>query len=390
MLTGGGGICGVCQHGRLPAPRPGDLHAAVSVPEGRQPAGSPLARRSPPRRSRDRLRRRVRADVAAGGEHPQGRARAARRADPLRRTRASATCRWRSPPTEHDADGGRGRNNPNEAPAGYYMLFVVDAAGVPSVSKVVRLARARSPARRAGQPGAQPPGHEQHAVRHHRGPREGRSTAPCPAAAPTSGAARRWRTAGSRWTSARTARSRTFIVQPLGRRRRERGVQHARLPHRDAHGAPAPGARRRRSPATRADITVTHGGAARRALGAPRRDGRRAGQRRRARPDLRARGVRGDRAAGRHRRAADGLLGPRRHRPGTALRGRRATTWRAGNLGPGRRRCHPVGGRRAGLSRRRCAPTAVSPRARRCRPGGTQPCRRASTSRSARCAWRAP
>ena len=34
-----------------------------------------------------------------------------------------------------------GPHNPNEAPAGYYMLFVVDAAGVPSVSKVVRLAR---------------------------------------------------------------------------------------------------------------------------------------------------------------------------------------------------------------------------------------------------------
>ena len=34
-----------------------------------------------------------------------------------------------------------GPNNPNEAPAGHYMLFAVDAAGVPSVSTIVQLAR---------------------------------------------------------------------------------------------------------------------------------------------------------------------------------------------------------------------------------------------------------
>ena len=32
-----------------------------------------------------------------------------------------------------------GPNNPNEAPAGHYMLFAVDAAGVPSVSAIVAL-----------------------------------------------------------------------------------------------------------------------------------------------------------------------------------------------------------------------------------------------------------
>ena len=41
-----------------------------------------------------------------------------------------------------------GPNNPNEAPAGHYMLFAVDAAGVPSVSTIVGLARtvAKEPA----------------------------------------------------------------------------------------------------------------------------------------------------------------------------------------------------------------------------------------------------
>jgi hypothetical protein len=34
-----------------------------------------------------------------------------------------------------------GPNNPNEAPAGHYMLFAVDSAGVPSVSAIVQLAR---------------------------------------------------------------------------------------------------------------------------------------------------------------------------------------------------------------------------------------------------------
>jgi hypothetical protein len=42
----------------------------------------------------------------------------------------------------------RGPNNPNEAPAGPYMLFAVDSAGVPSLSKIVTLQRtlAASPA----------------------------------------------------------------------------------------------------------------------------------------------------------------------------------------------------------------------------------------------------
>jgi hypothetical protein len=35
----------------------------------------------------------------------------------------------------------KGPNNPNEAPAGHYMLFAVDAAGVPSVSAIVAVAR---------------------------------------------------------------------------------------------------------------------------------------------------------------------------------------------------------------------------------------------------------
>jgi Domain of unknown function (DUF1929)/F5/8 type C domain len=39
-----------------------------------------------------------------------------------------------------------GPNNPNDAPAGHHMLFAVDAAGVPSVSAIVELARTVAPA----------------------------------------------------------------------------------------------------------------------------------------------------------------------------------------------------------------------------------------------------
>jgi hypothetical protein len=39
-----------------------------------------------------------------------------------------------------------GPKNPNEAPAGHYMLFAVDAAGVPSVSTIVAVARPAAPA----------------------------------------------------------------------------------------------------------------------------------------------------------------------------------------------------------------------------------------------------
>ena len=52
--------------GRLPAPRPRDLHPALPLPQGRQRRRSRRARRSRGAR-RDRLRRRVRAHLAAGG-----------------------------------------------------------------------------------------------------------------------------------------------------------------------------------------------------------------------------------------------------------------------------------------------------------------------------------
>ena len=64
-------------------------------------------------------------------------------------------------------------NNPNEAPAGHYMLFAVDSAGVPSVSTIVELARTVVSHAGARQPRAQPAGDQQHAVRDDGGAREG-------------------------------------------------------------------------------------------------------------------------------------------------------------------------------------------------------------------------
>ena len=142
VLTGGGGICGVCNtvgylrrdqeiftppylyrhdgSGRL-APRPRIATGPAAVPYGgtftltsleaatiRKIA---LVRLGAPTHSQDQGQRYV----------------------PLPFTTSDTTLTVSGP------------NNPNEAPAGYYMLFLVDAAGVPSVSKIVRLARPAAP-----------------------------------------------------------------------------------------------------------------------------------------------------------------------------------------------------------------------------------------------------
>ena len=72
----------------------------------------------------------------------------------------------------HDADRDRRRTTRNEAPAGHYMLFAVDAAGVPSVSTIVELARTGPGPRRRRrrQPRAQPPATGSDGLRSTEGP----------------------------------------------------------------------------------------------------------------------------------------------------------------------------------------------------------------------------
>ena len=56
----------------------------------------------------------------------------------------SGSCRWlRSPGTLSSITTP---SNPNAAPPGYYMLFLVNSAGVPSVAKMIRLDSGRLPA----------------------------------------------------------------------------------------------------------------------------------------------------------------------------------------------------------------------------------------------------
>jgi hypothetical protein len=143
VLTGGGGICGACHQagylrrdqeiftppylyrndgsGEL-APRPEIAGApaaigydgafALSSPQAADIRKLGLVRLGAPTHSEDQSQRYV----------------------PLSFTAAGTTLTVAGP------------NNPNEAPAGHYMLFAVDAAGVPSVSAIVELARAVAPA----------------------------------------------------------------------------------------------------------------------------------------------------------------------------------------------------------------------------------------------------
>jgi hypothetical protein len=142
VLTGGGGICSVCnQVGYLRrdqeiftppylyrkdgsgqrAPRPQitgapsaiayDRAFALTSPQAAAIRKVALVRLGAPTHSEDQSQRYV----------------------PLRFTASGTTLTVTGP------------NNPNEAPAGHYMLFVVDAAGVPSVSRIVQLARAAAP-----------------------------------------------------------------------------------------------------------------------------------------------------------------------------------------------------------------------------------------------------
>ena len=143
VLTGGGGICGICNQvgylrrdqeiftppylyrhdgsGQL-APRPEltgvpsavayDGTFSLSSPQAADIRKLALVRLGAPTHGQDQSQRYVPLSFTASG------------------TTLTAT----------------GPNNPNEAPAGHYMLFAVNSAGVPSVSRIVTLARAAAPA----------------------------------------------------------------------------------------------------------------------------------------------------------------------------------------------------------------------------------------------------
>ena len=218
------------------------------------------------------------------------------------------------------------------------MLFAVDAAGVPSVSRDRRAAPARSrPTPAPVNLALNRPATGSTRLRHR--PRDPRrpSTAPCRAAGPTS-SARRW---PDRWLQVDLGSSRTVstLRRPARRRRRRvaslntrayrietrttGGTWSTAVDRHRQHRERRPPRRSRRASARYVRLVVT-------AL--------RAGQRRRRRADLRVRGLQRRRAGGAAARAADRLLGPRRDRPRAALRGRRLRRRRAATWACRRRR----------------------------------------------------
>ncbi|AEV88478.1 galactose oxidase [Actinoplanes sp. SE50] len=142
VLTGGGGVCGICTtvgyleknieyfsppylyrqdgSGRL-ADRP-----VISAAPAGVDIATPFAVTSPQASSIRKVALVGLADVTHGIDQGQ-------RYIPLRFSAAGTTLTVTGPPS-----GG-------VAPPGYYMLFVVDAAGVPSVAKVVKVARQPNP-----------------------------------------------------------------------------------------------------------------------------------------------------------------------------------------------------------------------------------------------------
>ena len=87
--------------------------------------------------------------------HPQARRSSGSARRRTARTRASATSRSASRVSGTTLTVAA-PNNPHEAPAGHYMLFAIDAAGVPSIASIVQLQRpAVTAPPAAGQPRAQ-------------------------------------------------------------------------------------------------------------------------------------------------------------------------------------------------------------------------------------------
>ena len=157
--------------GRLSAPRLRDLHAAVSLPAGRQRRARAAADHQ--RRARNpRLRRRVHAHEPRGREHPQARARAARRADaqpgpgPALHTAAVHCLR-------HDDHRGRAEQPERGARRPLHAVRRRCRRRPERRADRVAAATGRGDAR-AGQPRAQPAGHREHRVRRRRDAGQGR------------------------------------------------------------------------------------------------------------------------------------------------------------------------------------------------------------------------
>ena len=156
VLTGGGGICGSCQtKGYLEknieyfqppylfkndgSGQPADRPVIDSAPDDRGLRSKPRdhLRDKPDRSPRSGL---VRLGAPTHSED-QG-----QRYVPLSFSTSGTTITAVSPATS------------NIAPAGYYMLFVTDSAGVPSVAKIIKLQRGSTNPRRRPALGAQSPG----------------------------------------------------------------------------------------------------------------------------------------------------------------------------------------------------------------------------------------
>ena len=262
------------------------------------------------------------------------------------------------------------------------MLFAVDAAGVPSVSAIVELARTVAPSPPPVNLALNRPATGSTRVRVDRGAREGGQRLRLGRLAPTSSA----RTASDRYLRVDLGSNRTIsTLRRQARRSRGRvhGHEHARLPVRDADGERDLQPRRRPSPATPRASPRRRSRRARRATCACAVT---AGEQANAAgpaPDLRARGLqRRDRAAPPRRRSSP-TRGSTRPAGRSASRSARTRRPAATSGWSARTPCGRWTSRRA--TGRRCAETPACSAARRWAPAATRRCRRASTARSARC-----
>ena len=144
VLSSGGGICGTCdQVGYLGQERR-DLLAALPLPGRRHARAAPAIDAAP---AADELRRGDGDRDGEPGVDPQGRPRPARRGHALGQHGAAL----------HPADLHRRRDEPHRhragqrqhRAAGFYMLFIIDANGVPSVARMVSVQGNSPPTRHA-------------------------------------------------------------------------------------------------------------------------------------------------------------------------------------------------------------------------------------------------
>ena len=203
-------ICGAC-HAVGYLRKDVEIYYAVSVSQGRQRPAR-VAAGAHRRPDEARLRRRVHRDLRAGREHPQARARAPRRTHaqpgPKPALRSADVHRVR-----HDADR-RGTEQPDEAPAGHYMLFAVGAPGCRRWAAIAQLERRRRGGPR--QPRAEPARGRQQRVPPRERRRTRRSDGSVSGGLPTSSCTK---VASTRWLRVDLGASRTvttFVVKHAG------------------------------------------------------------------------------------------------------------------------------------------------------------------------------